>query len=280
MATPEPLARDRNAPSFDEAAVAEVHARLMAGYAAALGEAEQIGRLGSSAAANDLFAMLVRRLLGGDIRKKLRALAARYAQLEAAVSNEEPDARERLARAREDCELVAAALPSLRVTSIFALLPLATGIVALVGFAIKVPGLESELLGLLLLVLGLAFVSHRELRKAYRRKREIFLPGASEVDHQPAERQKEHDGPNLYRTEDELFALLGTGKPRETQVDFQANLWAGPLLMASAIAVVSVLANRAPSTTLNIVALTILGLGTLAFLGILLFTFSGPRIWR
>jgi hypothetical protein len=58
------------------------------------------------------------------------------------------------------------------------------------------------------------------MRNAFLRKRELFLPGASDLDRKSEEDQKQHEGRNVYRDEDELFALLMVGKEKERPLDY------------------------------------------------------------
>ena len=227
-------------PSLDLERLRPAYRRLMAGYASALGEAERVERplpgerpAGESERPNwVLYGPLVRLLTGGHVRTKLRGLAARCAQLEAALDPaRDPAPRAWLAEVRESSERTASMLPSLRVPSIFVLVPFLLGLAPVAGEALDlgVPGWIWVALGAV--AIGASVSAFADLWTAFRRKRELLLPGAAAVDREPAAAQLEYAGPNAYRDEDELFALLGSGKRQEAQLDQVAFV----LLMVFAI---------------------------------------------
>jgi hypothetical protein len=102
-------------------------------------------------------------------------------------------------------------------------LPIVTGVVGLTSklATSKVPSLVWWFAGAI--VVPLALLAYHDLQIAYRRKREFFLPGAMALDREPPERQRQHTGKNVYRVEDELFALVGSGKSKETELDKSAR---------------------------------------------------------
>lgn len=205
--------------------------KLMTEYAAVLGESQQFAR---SPAQSDSELReqsgfthisgwrpyLVRVLAGAHVRKQLRALESRFAQLEAATDPKLSILRDWLTEARESTQSASSLLPSLRRPSAFILVPFAAGLVATGD---KITGafpwggwvLPSVALGML----PVALMAFLDLRLAFGRKRELFLPGATDLDTKPEDEQRAHPGRNIYRDEDELFALLGTGKSPEGQID-------------------------------------------------------------
>jgi len=196
-----------------------LYRRLMIGYADALGEAERLGR---RRAGRDwyLFAPFVRLLTGGHVRSKLRAVAARSAQLEATLDRDrDVVVRTLLADVRETAERTAASLPSLRLPTLFALLSFLVGLAPAIGKLLDVGVPTAVWLGVGLAVLVMAGLSYRDLHDAFRRKRELLLPGAAKLDREDHDAQKDHEGKNVYNDEDELFALLGIGKRREAELD-------------------------------------------------------------
>jgi hypothetical protein len=235
--------------SLDLAVLRRVHNEVMQGYATALGDSQKLrrSRAGEEAPPSEpegapgigqlialllsergggFFAPLVRLLSGAHVRQRLRALSARYAQLQLALDptrEEEEEEREWLAVARDDTAATAETLPSLRLPGVFALLPIVTGVVGLTSklATSKVPSLVWWFAGAI--VVPLALLAYHDLQIAYRRKREFFLPGAMALDREPPERQRQHTGKNVYRVEDELFALVGSGKSKETELDKSAR---------------------------------------------------------
>jgi len=237
--------------------------RLMAGYGGALGGAEQVDpvygedidpaleisgpvaplfrmMLGSR---GPLFGPLVRLLTGSHVRRQLSALAARCAQLAAAADpKREGELRSLLDEVRERAEQTASFLPSPRRPSVFVFVPFTIALAAPLGSLVVTRNVPDYLWLLALIVLLLiASMVYVELAAAYLEKRELFLPGATEVDRQPRDEQSRHTGQNSYRDEIELFTLLGSGRRREAELDRTAAffgtfvLFYGGLIVAIAL---------------------------------------------
>jgi hypothetical protein len=216
--------------------------RLMAGYGGALGGAEQIdvsrgreGKLGPAieyqgsfaplarmvlGEPGPLYAPLVRLLTGSHVRKQLFALAARCAQLGAAADPERDGGlRDLLDEVRERAGQTASFLPSPRRPSALVFIPFTIGLAAPLG-SLVTTNLPDYLWFLILIALLLiVWIVYVELAEAYRTKRELLLPGATEIDRQPLDQQSGYAGQNVYRDETELFKLLGSGRRREAELD-------------------------------------------------------------
>jgi hypothetical protein len=274
--------------SLDELAVA--HRSLMTGFATALGEANRVWRprpvdpapsRQRRGGATVFFPALVRLLTGAHVRKQLDRLAARCTQLEATLDpHEEADRRRRswLDAARTDAERMAAPLPSLRVPGLFAVVPFVIG----VGTTIAKIASSHEPRGLWIAVeavaLALTLAALRELFSAFRLKRELLLPGASEIDRLPEAEQREHAGPNSYRDADLLFDLLGSRRSPEGQLDELAVTLGSFLLFEAACTTPLVLGtdNLAPTASLGLLAFAF---GSL-LVGLLVLQYRFPkRVW-
>jgi hypothetical protein len=215
---------------------------LMVSYNLVLGEASRVGRQRISSLpqpkkwrANRLmFGPLVRLLVGSHIRKQLNTISVRCAQLELTLdSNRDAARRDWLKEARKSAELAATSLPSLGLISI--VVPLVPSIGALVAAVVvgfgRLPGLsllgvaympwlgDSIVIVVMSTVLGIAYVAYRELRQAFRHKREMFMPGATQLDREPVDTQGKYDGQNIYKDEDSLFTMLGSSKSSEAELD-------------------------------------------------------------
>lgn len=217
------------------ASVPDAHVKLMAGYARALGQAEQAGRIerlvplvkrwvvvrwAIGDRMSPLVAPLIRLLVGAHVRRRLSRIAGRYAQLE--MATEADEGREWLARAREDAERVAEGLPSLRLPGIAALVSVLVGIATLVT-KLSVPEISTAAWGVaVFILLELLIFNYDALPHAYRYKRELLLPGATGIDRTAAPEQGEHTDGNVYADEDALFAALASAKNRESPLDVRS----------------------------------------------------------
>jgi hypothetical protein len=165
-------------------------------------------------------APLIRLLVGAHVRKRLSHIAGRYAQLE--LASEADEGREWLARAREDAERVAAGLPSLRVPGLAAVVSVVVGVVTL-ATKLSIPAVSDAAWGVaVFIVLELLIFNYDALPHAYRYKRELLLPGATQIDRTSDAAQREHTDGNVYADEDALFASLGTAKSPETPLDVRS----------------------------------------------------------
>jgi hypothetical protein len=272
---------------FDLELLRPAYRRLTTAYAEALGRAERVGRPlpGERPPADAppegahwyLFGPLVRLLAGGHVRSKLRALAARCAQLEPALDpDRDATARSWLAEVRESSERTAAMLPSLRVPSVFVLVPFLLGLAPVAGKALDVgiPGWVWFALGAF--AIGVSVAGFADLWTAFRHKRELLLPGAAAVDREPAAAQLKHTGVNAYRDENDLFALLGSGKRQEAQLDQLAFV----LLMLFAIQA-SYLVGSVLGRSSSSIAWTAAGLAAVLSVVFIVVSSRAPkRVWR
>lgn len=259
---------------------------LMRDYARVLGESSELARRrgGESEEAFEasaryrglrrsvLYGPLLRLLVEAHVRKRLGELAARFAQLKATIDTaEEPSARSWLERALADMAETAASLRSLRLPGVFVIVPVLVALAtAAPRFATDVPSIVWACALIIAVMLG--WYLHRDLRAAYRRKREIFLEGAKQVDRQGSAEQRAHTGFNVYRDEEALFSAIALGRPLEVRID-------AVIRRLSALLVAEVLLlGLAGSSTLGVIA----GVG-----GVLTFAvdatieqMSMPRLWR
>ena len=215
-------------------AIADAHVKLMTGYVRVLGEAAQMGRtrpmplrerpLLLRFVVEDRAAFLVspvlRMLADAHVRKRLSTLAARYAQLELAATSDE--AREWLARAREDAERVAGGLRSLRLPGVGVLVSVLVGILTLATKLSldEVPTLAWVITGFVLA--EIALLNFDALPYAYRLKRGLMLTDATEIDRLGLSDQAARTTDNLYADEDALFAAVGSAKKREAPLDVRS----------------------------------------------------------
>jgi hypothetical protein len=206
--------------------------RLMCGYAHALGaaECEDRGQPGAPRVSRVLptfRAPVLRLLIGAAVRKDLTALGARCTQIAPSLDPKTHSAHLAwLESVRKESQAIADGLPSLRLPGIFALVPFAIAVATSIA---KVSG--SHLPGLAWLAVGevaalVGLVMLRDIHTAYRRKRELFLPGATELDRERPNDQLSYTGTNVYRDRSRLFTMLGTRNPRERPLDYLAELLA------------------------------------------------------
>ncbi len=214
--------------------IADAHVKLMTGYACVLGAAAQIGRtremplrerpwllrLVVEDRAAFLVAPVLRMLADAHVRKRLSTLAARYAQLELAATSDE--AREWLARAREDAERVAGGLRSLRLPGVGVLVSVLVGILTLATKLSldEVPTLAWVITAFVLA--EIALLNFDALPYAYRLKRDLMLTDATEIDRLGLSEQAARTDDNLYADEDALFAAIGSAKKREAPLDVRS----------------------------------------------------------
>jgi hypothetical protein len=158
---------------------------------------------------------VIRTMVGSHVRNRLSELAAAYAQLAATFPPGDPS-RQWLDGAREDSERIADSLPRIRFRPL-ALLPAVAPLVVLLS---QLPGW----VGYLFLGVGIGLVAplilgYVTVWKSYRFKRELLLPGASEIDKLDMEEQTEAVTDNVYAAEDFAFIAAWRGKRLEVQVD-------------------------------------------------------------
>jgi hypothetical protein len=180
------------------------------------------------------FGPLVRLLCGGHVRERLSRLADRYSQLELSL-DPPPDTEERewLQRTIEHAREVAGSLPKMRLPAILTLLPVVFAAIGVAG-KLSFDDMPSSIWIVAGLVAGfLALVVYGDLRRAYRWKREIFMPGATRIDRLSREEQRGHTGANLYRDEQALFAATGAYRKSEAALDEGADALATFVLVAA-----------------------------------------------
>lgn len=246
---------------------------LMSDYAWVIGESTKLGRA-RAGESDDTFKAsarynrrgrfhdsTLRLLTRAHVRKRLEELAARFAQLEATLDLKDSSTRSWLEQARADATSTAASLSTLRLPGIFVILPVLVGLVtATTKLTTDIPT------GVWIGVGGAAvFVGadlYRDLRAAYRRKRDIFLEGASELDLLGPLQQQAHTGFNVYRDEDALFSALSLGRAREGPVDTESRAlgifliaelcFLGAVLAESSVAAIGGLAGGFTMLVINI----------------------------
>lgn len=272
--------------SCQRGSIETAYRTLMRDYARVLGESSELARrqAGESEDAFEasaryrgprrsvLYGPLLRLLVEAHVRKRLGELEARFAQLKAMLdADDERSMRSWLERSLADTTETAASLRSLRFPGVFVALPV------LVGFATAAPKFVTDVPAViwaasLIIAVMLSTYLYRDLRAAYRRKREIFLEGAKEVDRDEPAEQEAHAGFNVYRDENALFSAMALGRPLEVQVDVVTRRLAA-LLIAEVL-----LLGPAGSSTLGVIA---------GAAGVLIFAVdatieqvSTPRLWR
>jgi hypothetical protein len=208
---------------------------LMAAYNRALGRASH--PVGSQAGSGMGSTYLTRLMVKTHIRARLKALAAAYAEVAAAIepASENSPARRWLDGAREDCERIATALPAIR----FRPLLLAVISPAAALLSITIPGwLGYALLALAGAIPTFVVLAYMTTRSSYRGKRQILMPGALKIDEMPENQQVsafESKGAliidNAYLAENLAFGAIGRDKRLETQLD-RSIKHAGLLLLA------------------------------------------------
>jgi hypothetical protein len=168
----------------------------------------------------DWVASVARLLTGAHIRKRLEALSSRCAQLEPALDRDTQQVnRAWLAEVRGAAEATAASLPSLRRPSVYVLAPFLFGLIS-AGGGLAIDELPKAVWAAVsAVVFVIALIMFAVTGVAYRHKRQALLPGAATIDRLPRDQQLAHGGENAYRTEDELFAALGTGRAPEAELD-------------------------------------------------------------
>lgn len=195
------------------------HRRTLEGYVNALGAVDRLapsaGRPAENPVLRPLAMPFARPFIHGHVRARLKLLSARCTQLEAALSPEiARDERQWLARVRTESDELASRLQVRQLPGLLALVSVAASMLT-VGGAIASVSLPTGLLVICVVVTLLFGVGSVRGRQAgFRAKRELFLPGARELDRRPLEEQRAHAGVNVYRDEIELFELLGTGVMR------------------------------------------------------------------
>jgi hypothetical protein len=217
-------------------------------------------------------ASVARLLTGAHVRKRLEALASRCAQLELA----QPENRAWLAEVRGAAETTAASLPSLRRPSVYVLAPFVFGFIS-AGGGLAIDELPKTAWAVVSAVVFLvALIMFAVTGVAYRHKRQALLPGAATVDRMTREQQLAHSGENAYRSEDELFAALGTGRAREAELD-SAMIGLGCFLTFEFSVVYGVVFVENDSAFIAVFLGGFLVLGAAAALGDWLFP---TRAWR
>jgi hypothetical protein len=211
--------------TIEEVKVEEVkvaHRALMAGYLRTLEAASRTRDIPSRAdplGTLYLFGAPARLLVGAHIRRKLTEVGQIYAQLEQVFDPcDASDTKTWLNRARQGCIDAAASLPSLRLPGVFVLIPAVIGTGAtlskLLGWFGSVPLAAS-----LLLVSAITLMAYAVLRNSYLIKRDLFLPGATDIDKREFDCQEENIENNIYALENNLFKALRRLKKQEIQID-------------------------------------------------------------
>ena len=180
------------------------HHALMAGYLTALDDASSMS--GGEGKATRL-------LVGSHIRARTLSLGKRYAQLRQVCGPERPAERTWLKETGDGCVQFADSLYSLRLPSVFVLIPLVLSLgakAAEVPLDLYVVVLTTTSAIFYLIAAPLGIIS------AFRNKREIFLPGGDQTIQDPSSAGVAR---NIYKDEDELFGVLRQPKPREAQLD-------------------------------------------------------------
>lgn len=165
-------------------------------------------------------ASVARLLTGAHIRKRLEALTSRCAQLEMALDRDmQQDNTAWLAEVRAAAEATASSLPSLRRPSVYVLAPFLFGFIS-AGGGLGVGDLPKAVWAVVsAVVFVLALIMFAVAGFAFTHKRQALLPGAGTIDRLPREQQLAHSGENAYRSEDDLFAALGSGRSPEAELD-------------------------------------------------------------
>ncbi|HET9678066.1 MAG TPA: hypothetical protein VFP21_11260 [Solirubrobacterales bacterium] len=204
------------------------YATLMGWYSEALGEAQKIHRpeagpaeagdgepAGVTKSGFALFGPLVRLLVGSHVRSRVEALSSRFSQIEPVLKAKGEDREWAwLSDHRTLLDEMATDLPSLRIPGVFVVIPFAITLLTALG---DLPTTTwAIVLGLVLVPFFTAMVS---LVQAYRRKRQLLLEGAKTVDKESKEAQAGQEGRNVYRAEGNVFALLGSRRRPELQLD-------------------------------------------------------------
>jgi hypothetical protein len=154
-----------------------------------------------------------RLLVGSHIRARAQSLGKRYAQLRQACDIKRPESIW-LKETGESCVAFADSLYSLRLPSIFVLVPL---VLSLGAKAAEIPHdfyialLTSVSAALYLIAAPIVVIS------AFLSKRDIFLPGRKGIEQGDASADGQR---NIYKVEDDLFAMLRQPKSREAQLDW------------------------------------------------------------
>jgi hypothetical protein len=164
------------------AKVRAAHIRLMRAYVSVIADCSfieqpegQVGRI--------LFPFFVRRLVGGHIRRRLIELGTIYLQLGQAVYDERTQSVDPwLSKASKGCMEVAKSLPKWSLPGIAVVASVALPVVGLLskihGSRLALAALALGLAALFWLIVIILLISFGPARKAYLRKRELFLPGA------------------------------------------------------------------------------------------------------
>jgi hypothetical protein len=204
------------------------HWELMADYSRILGDAEREGRGRTGTTRRErraagtlpgmrlpLAGMFVRLLCAAHVRRTLRGLEDRYAQLRSTLDPDDPHeatVRAWLSSAMEDAARVREPLPWPWRRLLFAV----TSVGALLSVRGIVPDeVWSQAMQACVVVetIYLAGILPANFRAGYLRKRDLFLPRASWIDRRESHEQRAHLEPNTYHREDVLFGLLGSCPP-------------------------------------------------------------------
>jgi hypothetical protein len=164
---------------------------------------------------------ITRVLLAAHIKDRMKLLGHVYVQLGRTIApGEDPDYLQWLNDAAADCEAFERSLRSTTKALKGIRIP---GLAILVGVVLQGSSQRIvELIGAGLILLPLLFLLVVAAWSAFRRKRELLLPGAYGLNAKDREVQTRHPGFNAYDAEEQLAKCLGYGKPREIQLDYLA----------------------------------------------------------
>jgi len=212
------------------AEVKAAHIRLMRAYMSVIAACSFIERpQGNPWPIGSLLPLLVRRLVGGHIRRRLIELGTIYLQLRQATYDEGTQSVDPwLSETSKGCMEVAKRLPKWSLPSIAIIISIALPVLGLLskihgsGIAVALLLGWVVLIWLIFIFLWVSFVPGR---KAYLKKRELFLPGASNIDKAGTDKQDQRIAHNVYWLENELYKTLQRKKKNERQVDQLLFLW-------------------------------------------------------
>jgi hypothetical protein len=210
----------------DLAEVRAAHVRLMRAYVSAIAAASRVEPPSRPVTDSILAPFLVRRFVGRHIRRRLTELGTIYLQLGQAMYDAQGESADPwLAETSAGCMAMAERLPRWPWPGIAVVTSLA---LPALGLLSKIHGsslalVAAVLADLIFIFLWLAFGAGR---RAYLRKRELFLPGAGKIDREhPGQQRQAAAAGNIYLLEDTLYEKLQRGKKRERQVDNLLTLW-------------------------------------------------------